>query len=77
MNQNLFRSIYHYTFTKNLISFLSVSTFQPNKFILKAGDKIDGLYFLLSGRYMVSNLEVTGKELLLRYCQQPAIMGDI
>lgn len=26
---------------------------------------------------MVSNLEVTGKELLLRYCQQPAIMGDI
>ncbi|HHT7156869.1 Crp/Fnr family transcriptional regulator [Bacillus thuringiensis] len=77
MNQNLFRSIYHYTFTRDLISFLSVSTFQPNEFILKAGDKIDGLYFLLSGRYMVSNLEVTGKELLLRYCQQPAIMGDI
>ncbi|MEB8649718.1 Crp/Fnr family transcriptional regulator [Bacillus cereus] len=77
MNQNLFRSIYHYTFTKDLISFLSVSTFQPNEFILKAGDKIDGLYFLISGRYMVSNLEVTGKELLLRYCQQPAIMGDI
>lgn len=77
MNQNLFRSIYHYTFTKDLISFLSVSTFQPNEFILKAGDKIGGLYFLLSGRYIVSNLEVTGKELLLRYCQQPAIMGDI
>ncbi|MFJ8219766.1 Crp/Fnr family transcriptional regulator [Bacillus cereus] len=77
MNQNLFQSIYYYTFTKDLISFLSVSTFQPNEFILKAGDKIDGLYFLLSGRYMVSNLEVTGKELLLRYCQQPAIMGDI
>ncbi|HDX9530228.1 TPA: Crp/Fnr family transcriptional regulator [Bacillus thuringiensis] len=77
MNQNLFQSIYHYTFTKDLILFLSVSTFQPNEFILKAGDKIDGIYFLLSGRYMVSNLEVTGKELLLRYCQQPAIMGDI
>ena len=77
MSQNLFQSIYHYTFTKDLISSLSVSTFQPNEFILKAGDKIDGIYFLLSGRYMVSSLEVTGKELLLRYCQHPAIMGDI
>ncbi|PGF22579.1 transcriptional regulator [Bacillus thuringiensis] len=77
MSQNLFQSIYHYTFTKDLISFLSVRIFQPNEFILKAGDKIDGIYFLLSGRYMVSNLEVTGKELLLRYCQRPAIMGDI
>jgi len=77
MSQNLFRSIYHYTFTKELISSLFVRTFQPNEFILKAGDKIDGIYFLLSGRYMVSSLEVTGKELLLRYCQQPAIMGDI
>lgn len=45
MNQNLFRSIYHYTFTKDLISFLSVSTFQPNEFILKAGDKIGGPIF--------------------------------
>lgn len=77
MNQNQFRSIYHYTFKKNLIPSLSVTTFQPNEFILKAGDKIDGIYFLLSGRYMVSSLEVTGKELLLRYCQQPAIMGDV
>lgn len=77
MNQSLFQSIYQYTFTQELISSLFVRTFQPDEFILKAGDKIDGLYFLLSGRYMVSSLEVTGKELLLRYCQQPAIMGDI
>lgn len=77
MNQNLFQSIYHYTFTKDLVASLTVCTFQPNEFILKAGDRIDGIYFLLSGRYMVSSLEVTGKELLLRYCQQPAIMGDI
>lgn len=26
---------------------------------------------------MVSSLEVTGKELLFRYCQQPSIMGNI
>lgn len=77
MSQNLFRSIYDYTLSKELISSIFVRTFQPNEIILKAGDKIDGLYFLLSGRYMVSSLEVTGKELLLRYCQQPAIMGDI
>lgn len=77
MNQSLFQSIYHYTFTQELTSSLLVCSFQPNEYILKAGDKIDGIYFLLSGRYMVSSLEVTGKELLLRYCQQPAIMGDI
>ncbi len=45
MSQNLFRSIYHYTLAKELISSLFVRTFQPNEFILKAGDKIDGIYF--------------------------------
>ncbi len=77
MNQSLFKSIYNYTFTQDLTSSLIVRHFQPNEYILKAGDQIDGVYFLLSGRYMVSSLEVTGKELLLRYCQQPSIMGDI
>lgn len=77
MNQSLFKSIYNYTFTQELTPSLIVCPFQPNEYILKAGDQIDGLYFLLSGRYMVSSLEVTGKELLLRYCQQPSIMGDI
>ncbi|WP_010094750.1 Crp/Fnr family transcriptional regulator [Ornithinibacillus scapharcae] len=77
MNQNQFQSIYHYTFTNDLISSLSIKNFQPHEFIIKAGDKIEGIYFLLSGRYMVSSLEVTGKELLLRFCQQPSIMGDV
>lgn len=77
MTQQQFHSIYHYTFPKDLIPTLSVKSFQPEEFILKAGEQIDGIYFLLSGKYMVTSLEVTGKELLLRYCQRPAIMGDI
>ena len=45
MNQGLFKSIYNYTFTQELTSSLIVCPFQPNEYILKAGDQIDGLYF--------------------------------
>ena len=49
----------------------------PNDYILNVGEEINGFYFLLERKYFVSSPEITGKELLLRYCQKPAIIGDI
>lgn len=77
MELQTFHSIYGYTFTDEIFHEITIRSYLPSEYILKAGDEIDGLYFLLEGRYFVSSLEITGKELLLRYCQKPAIMGDI
>ena len=35
------------------------------------------LWGLIEGQYYVSSIEITGRELLLRYCKKPAILGDI
>lgn len=72
-----FSYLYNYEFQREYHSKISLKTFQQGEYILKAGDEIDGFYFLINGKYYVSSLEITGKELLLRYCQVPAILGDI
>ncbi|MEG0261299.1 MAG: Crp/Fnr family transcriptional regulator [Lysinibacillus sp.] len=77
MDFKKFHLIYGYTFTNEIIHEITIRSYLPNEYILKAGEELDGLYFLIEGRYLVSSLEITGKELLLRYCQKPAIMGDI
>lgn len=77
MKLNQFAAIYRYSFPNNLDKEISIRTYKPHEHILTAGEKIDGLYFLISGKYFVSSQEITGKELLLRYCQTPAVMGDI
>lgn len=70
-------AIYNYSIPNTLKKKITVRTYKINEYILTAGEEIDGFYFLISGKYFVSSQEITGKELLLRYCQTPAIMGDI
>lgn len=70
-------AIYNYSIPNTLEKKITVRTYKTNEYILTAGEEIDGFYFLISGKYFVSSQEITGKELLLRYCQTPAIMGDI
>lgn len=77
MHLSNFTSIYHYTFPSNIHHKIIIRSFEPHDYILKTGDEIDGFYFLIEGTYFVSSIEITGKELLLRYCQIPAILGDI
>ena len=77
LNLVKFTQLYTYTFPKEVVETLQYRTYQTNETILKTGDEIDGLYFLLEGKYYVSSLEITGKELLLRYSKKPAILGDI
>ncbi|GGP11888.1 MULTISPECIES: Crp/Fnr family transcriptional regulator [Oceanobacillus] len=72
-----FAAIYHYSIPNTLEKEITIRTYKINEYILTAGEEIDGFYFLISGKYFVSSQEITGKELLLRYCQTPAIMGDI
>lgn len=72
-----FDQLYTYTFSNDVIKELQLKTYQRNEYILKTGDEIDGLYFLIEGKYYVSSIEITGRELLLRYCKAPAILGDI
>ncbi|MCP1146581.1 Crp/Fnr family transcriptional regulator [Lysinibacillus endophyticus] len=77
MNLEKFYKIYNYQFRNDIISKLQLKTYKENECILKTGDEIDGLYFLIEGKYYVSSLEITGKELLLRYSKKPSILGDI
>ncbi|MGN7479388.1 Crp/Fnr family transcriptional regulator [Solibacillus silvestris] len=77
MDLEKFSNVYTYTFPSELIAEIQWKTYEPNDAILTAGDEIDGLYFLVEGKYYVSSLEITGKELLLRYSKVPAILGDI
>lgn len=72
-----FTQIYSYTFPDELIKNIEIRSYEPNEYILNVGDEITGFYFLIEGKYFVSSPEITGKELLLRYCQKPAILGDI
>ena len=77
MNLEKFNQLYTYAFPSQVMEELQQRTFQTNEYILKTGDEFDGLYFLIEGKYYVSSLEITGKELLLRYSKKPAILGDI
>lgn len=77
MNLEKFNQLYTYKFSNEVIKELQQKTYQRNEYILKTGDEIDGLYFLIDGKYYVSSIEITGRELLLRYCKKPAILGDI
>lgn len=77
MDLKQFTAIYNYSIPTKLHQEINIRTYQPDEYILTAGDKVDGFYFLLRGKYFVSSQEITGKELLLRFCQSPAIMGDI
>ncbi|KQL52295.1 transcriptional regulator [Heyndrickxia shackletonii] len=56
---------------------LMLRTFHEKEIILQSGKEIDGLYLLIEGRYYVTTREVTGKELLLRYCNPLSVLGDI
>lgn len=77
MNLEKFVQHYTYKFSNEVISELQLKTYERNEYIVKTGDEIDGLYFLIEGQYYVSSIEITGRELLLRYCKKPAILGDI
>ncbi|WP_042473505.1 Crp/Fnr family transcriptional regulator [Bacillus ndiopicus] len=71
----LFSTYYAY-FSENLKK-AEIRTFEKEEPILLAGEDIDGLYFLLEGSYNVLSPEINGKELLLRKCTPPSILGDI
>ena len=77
MDLQRFFEVYGYTFQQKIVQQIAYRIYEKNEAIMRTGEEIDGLYFLVSGRYYVSTLEITGKELLLRYCQRPAILGDI
>lgn len=77
MKLEKFVQLYTYTFPNEVLNQLQYRSYQTNEYILKTGEEIDGLYFLIDGKYYVSSLEITGKELLLRYSKKPAILGDI
>lgn len=72
-----FTELYAYTFSDEVKKEIQFRTFESDEYILKAGDEIDGLYFFIDGEYYVSSMEITGRELLLRYCKKPSILGDI
>lgn len=72
-----FTKLYAYTFPNEVISEIESRTYGPKEMILTTGEEIDGFYFLIEGKYYVSSLEITGKELLLRYSKVPSILGDI
>lgn len=77
VNVKKFKQLYAYEFPNELLTQIQNLTYQTNDYILRTGDEFDGLYFLMEGKYYVSSLEITGKELLLRYSKRSGILGDI
>lgn len=77
MDLAIFEQYYDYKFSNEVTKEMQIKSYEPNEAILKNGDEIEGLYFLIEGQYYVSSIEITGRELLLRYCKAPAILGDI
>ena len=73
----LFEQIYQYKFPNNILDNLQMRTYHEKQPILIVGEKMDGFYFLISGSYYVTSPESNGKELLLRRCTAPSILGDI
>lgn len=72
-----FETIYQYKIPNHAQLDLPKLTFHENESILTVGEQIDGFYFLISGSYYVTSPESNGKELLLRRCFAPSILGDI
>lgn len=78
--QNLlarFTQIYNYSFPAQHVAKIATRTYEEGEPILTVGGEIDGFYFLLTGSYYVTSPESNGKELLLRRCTAPSILGDI
>ncbi|MFD1955649.1 Crp/Fnr family transcriptional regulator [Paenibacillus thailandensis] len=51
--------------------------FQKGDFICRGGEPIDRLYVLVQGRLRVFRTLSNGKSLLLRFCNPPAMIGDL
>lgn len=77
MSLQKFAQHYTYQFPSEVVQQLQTKTYERQEAIVQTGDDIDGIYFLVEGCYYVSSVEITGRELLLRYCKAPAILGDI
>lgn len=61
----------------NSLSDIKIRTYHEKQAILTVGEEMDGFYFLIDGSYYVTSPESNGKELLLRRCTAPSILGDI
>lgn len=72
-----FKNIYQYSLSEKDQIAIQVLSFKKDESILTVGEKVKGIYFLINGSYYVSNPEINGKELLLRRCTPPSILGDI
>lgn len=79
MQQSLkqFEKIYSYTFSTDVEAALTVRVFERHDRLMVIGERVEGFLFLLSGSYYVTSPESNGKELLLRRCTVPSIMGDV
>lgn len=72
-----FKNIYQYILSEKDQTAIQVLSFKKDESILTIGEKVRGFYFLISGSYYVTSPERNGKELLLRRCTPPSILGDI
>lgn len=74
---NLFEQNYGFEFQDISLDKFQIRRYEENEPILNVGEEIDGFYFLIDGSYYVNSPESNGKELLLRRCTAPSILGDI
>lgn len=74
---NYYLNQYQLTFPNDVLSKFYLKTFNPLEPILISGNEMNGFYLLVEGKYAVTTLEVTGKQLLLRFCSPLSILGDI
>lgn len=51
--------------------------YDANEVLFHEGDEIHTLFFLIEGKLKISTNLITGKSLLLRFCNPPSVIGDI
>ncbi|NMM54536.1 Crp/Fnr family transcriptional regulator [Paenibacillus aquistagni] len=52
-------------------------SYRANEVLFHEGDEIHTLLFLVEGKLKISTNLITGKSLLLRFCNPPSVIGDI
>jgi len=64
-------------FSKNMIEYMELMRFNKEEYIFKEGEKLNYFYFLVKGKVKIYSLLKNGKQVLLRFIQPLATLGEV
>jgi len=67
----------HDIFHPVVIDGMELQVYADKETVCRVGDKLDGLFVLVSGKLKIYTLLPNGKTVLLRFANPPALIGDV